>query len=423
MMRQFDHVVVGAGPAGGAAAIELAGGAPAHSVALVGAEPYAPYERPPLSKSTLLSALGDEGPQCLFGGIDGLAAAGVTTFIPAHVCSIDRSSKIVHLSSGERLAYGKLLLATGTSARRLQIPGADLPGLHYLRTYRDAIALAPAIRHGCSLVVIGGGFIGLEVASTARRAACNVVVVEAGAQLMGRAVPKVIADRMLDKFRSEGVDVRLDSTVAELRGTGEIASVVLGNGELLPADVVLAGIGAVPNDTIAKEAGLDVDNGIVADLHGRTSDPDVFAAGDVANRIQEVSGLPHWPKRLEAWEPALEQGVAAARAMLGQTAEPAKAPWVWSDQFDWNLQFAGYGELANLTIERHGPGPDVLTLFQLRGRRLVGVVTLNDPRSMAYGRRAVLQQTELDPARLADPSIPVKDALRGAAPAAQTIDN
>lgn len=419
-MQRFDYVVIGAGPAGGAAAVELAGSAAAPSVALVGAEPYAPYERPPLSKATLMSGLAGSGPQCLFGGIEGLTSSGVTTFIPASAASIDRSERVVHLASGEALAYGKLLLATGTSARELNVPGARLAGLHYLRTYDDAMALARQLREGRKLVVVGGGFIGLEVASTARRAGCEVAVIEAGPHLMGRAVPEAAASLVLDKFRSEGVTVRLNATVSELRGHDWVSSIVLNSGERLDADIVLAGIGAVPNDALARAAGLEVANGVVSAIDGRTSDPAIFAAGDVTYRLQDVPGYPRWSKRLEAWEPALEQGVSTARAMLGQTIEPARAPWIWSDQFDWNLQFAGHGELADEIIERHGSSPDILTLFQLCKRRLVGIVTLNDTRSMTFGRRALLQSAELDTARLADPGIPIKEALRPAANASRS---
>ncbi len=415
MMQRFEYVVIGAGPAGGAAAVELTRGAPTRSVALVGAEQYAPYERPPLSKAVLTSDPANEGPRCLFGDVDSLASTGVTPFIPARAASIDRAEGLVCLESGQVIAYDKLLLATGTSARRLDVPGAALAGIHYLRTYDDARALSPELRPGRKLVVVGGGFIGLEVASTACRAGCGVTVIEAGPWLMGRAAPTTVAIRVLEKFRSEGVEIRLNESVAKLHGDSRVTSVLLGSGARLNADIVLVGIGAVPNDALARAAGLEVANGIVTDLDGRTSDPSVFAAGDVASRLQQLDGYPSWAKRLEAWEPALEQGVAAARAMLGEVVAPASAPWIWSDQFDWNLQFAGHGELADEVVERPGATPDVLTLFQLRHRRLVGMVTLNDARSMTLGRRAVLQSAVLDPVRLADPTLSIREALRPAA--------
>lgn len=412
MMREFDYVVIGAGPAGGAAALELACSAATPSVALIGAEPYAPYERPPLSKATLLAGCGLTAPKFLFGGEKGLTAAGVTAFIPAIATSIDRQRRVVRLTSGDSLTYGKLLLAMGTSARALSVPGAELDGVHYLRTYDDAVTLAREVRGGRRLVVIGGGFIGLEVAASARCAGCDVAVIEAGPHLMGRAAPATAARMVLEKFRAEGVDVRLATSVAELRGPGRVTSVVLSNGEELPADVVLVGIGAAPNDTLAHAAGLDMGNGVLTDIVGQTSDPAIFAAGDVASRLQDVAGYPRWTKRLEAWEPAIEQGISTARAMLAQPVEPLSPPWIWSDQFDWNLQFVGHGELADEIVERPGATPNALALFQLCNRRLVGMVTLNDTRSMAYGRRAVLQSVELDPKRLADTSVPIREALR-----------
>ncbi|AJW98748.1 FAD-dependent oxidoreductase [Burkholderia gladioli pv. gladioli] len=418
--RPFDYVVIGAGPAGGAASLELVRNAAQPSVALIGTEPYAPYERPPLSKATLLSDSGPVGPQFLFGGIEGLSAAGVTTFIPETAALIDPQQRIVRLASGDSLSYGKLLLATGTSARTLQSPGAELDGVHYLRTYEDATGLAKKLRSRHKLVVIGGGFIGLEVAASARRAGCEVALIEAGPHLMGRAAPLEVARMVLEKFRAEGVDVRLATSVRELRGSTRVTSVLLSNGAELPADIVLIGIGAVPNDALARAIGLDVANGVVTDETGRTTDPSIYAAGDVACRLQNVAGFPQWTKRLEAWEPAIEQGVSTAHAMLGKPVEPASPPWIWSDQFDWNLQFVGHGELADEVVERTGTAPNSLTVFQLCNRRLVGMITVNDARNMALGRRAVLRPVELDTVRLTDPTIPIKEALRPVQATVQT---
>ena len=414
-MRRFDYVVIGAGPAGGAAALELARDVTAPSVALVGNEAHSPYERPPLSKSALRST-SVAGPQSLFGGAPALAAAGIVTFAPVIALSIDRVARTVHLSSGGTLNYGHLLIATGASARRLDTAGGDLPGVHYLRTHDDAVRLAPALSGGARLVVIGGGFVGLEVAATAKQAGCRVVVIEAGARLMGRAVPPEISFRVQRKFATEGVEIRLNASITRLRGQDAVDAVELSSGECIPADVVLAGIGAVPNDSLAGAAGLEVENGIVVDRDGQTSDPLIYAAGDVASRLQQVDGHPAWRKRLEAWEPALEQGAAVAYAMLGRPPRPLPAPWVWSDQFDWNLQFAGHGELADQTVARHGDNADALTLFQLSRSCLVGAVTLNDSRNMALCRRALDRPLKLDPRRLADRDIPLKEALRPAAP-------
>lgn len=412
-VQTYDYVVIGAGPAGGAAALELARDERRYSVALIGDERYAPYERPPLSKSTLRERGGFDAPQQLYGDLPDLRRAGVTPFIPDSVVSVSRESRSLALASGERLGYGALLFATGASPRRLHVSGATLPGVHYLRTYDDAVALAAEIRGRRKVVVIGGGFIGLEVAATASKAGCNVVVVEAGPRLLARAVPELISTAVLRKFESERVRVVLCEGARAIHGEARVESIELTNGARIDADCVLIGIGAVPNATLAISSGLEVSNGIIVDSDGRTSDPYCFAAGDVANRAQGLTTHPGYARRLEAWEPAIEQGVATAKVMLGISLASIVPPWVWSDQFDWNLQMAGHGDLADTQVIRRGESEDALSVFQLWHGQLIGVVTLNESRIMSLGRRALQRGAILDPAQLADPAIPIKDALYG----------
>lgn len=413
-VQTFDYVVIGAGPAGGAAALELARDARRYSVALIGDERYAPYERPPLSKATLREQGGCDAPQRLYGDLPDLRRAGVTPFIPDSVIEVCRTNRSLALASGGQLGYGALLFATGASPRQLLVPGATLPGVHYLRTYDDAIALAGKIRGRCKVAVIGGGFIGLEVAATARKMGCDVVVVEAGPRLLARAVPELISAAVLRKFEGEGVKVVFGEGVRAIHGEGRVGSIELTNGMRVDADCVLIGIGAVPNTTLAVSSGLDVGNGIIADSDGRTSDPYCFAAGDVANREQGLTTHPGYARRLEAWEPAIEQGVATAKVMLGTSLASITPPWVWSDQFDWNLQMAGHGDLADTHVVRRGANENAFSIFQLWQGQLIGVVTLNESRSMSLGRRALQRRVVLDPAQLADPAIPIKDALLGA---------
>jgi len=411
-MDFVEYLVIGAGPAGGAAARELARHAPPGSVLLVGEEPLAPYERPPLSKTTLadLANGADSPPRPMLGSAEELEAAGVRLLLGMRAGHIDRCARLVTLADGRRIGYGRLLLATGTRARRLGLAGADRPNVHYLRTYGDAVALAPRLVPGARVVIVGGGFIGLEVAATASRLGCAVAVLEAGPCLMGRALPAELAERFRAKFARHGVDVRLRAAVAALHGSESVESVRLGSGDTLPADLLVAGIGAVPNTELAEAAGLEVDDGILTDAAGATSDSCIHAAGDVARRMQGLATHPGHRVRLEAWEPALEQAVATAQAMLGRPSVPVRPPWMWTDQFDWNLQVAGHGQLADTQIVRP-LGEDRVAVFQLWQRRLIGAIALNAPREMALARRALQRPPTLDPERLADPSTPLREVL------------
>lgn len=411
-MEHFDFVVIGAGPAGGSAAMELARGGEAGRVALIGSEVHPPYERPPLSKAVLVG--GEPLPSFLLGDIEALRRSGIVPLLGQAAEAIDLAGRTVTLASGRRIGYGKLILSTGASARHLPIPGAALPGVHVLRTLDDANALSRDLREHRQVVVIGGGFIGLEVAAAARRLGCNVTVLEAGARLLGRVVPQMVAASVLRKYQDEGVIVRLGEAVTGLRGAARVQSVSLASGEILAADTVVVGVGAAPNDDIARRAGLRVVNGIEVDADGRTSDAHCYAIGDVCHRDQQLATHPGYSRRLEAWEPAVEQGVEVARHLKGVTRAAPRSPWVWSDLFDWNLQIAGHGELADMEVVRPGKTRDAFTVFQLSQRRLVGLVTLNEGRHMLPGRRALQTGLLLDPLALAAPDISLKDALAGA---------
>lgn len=412
-MQHFEYVVIGSGPAGGAAAIELARNANRASVALIGEESFAPYERPPLSKGTLTAQQGGYQPQLLFGNVADLMAAGVTPFIPARAVSVDRTAQVVELASGVRMEYGSVLFATGATPRRLSVPGATLEGIHYLRTFDHAMALSAELRPRRKVVVVGGGFIGLEVSATARKAGCEVTVVETGPRLLARGVPEAISSAVARKFEVEGVNLIFGESVHAFRGDQRVHAVELNDGALLEADCVLVGVGAVPNTALAEEAGLEVRDGIRADVLGRTSDPRCFAAGDAAHRHQGLPSHPFYARRLEAWEPAIEQAIATAKVMLGESCEPVGFPWLWSDLFDWNLQIAGYGELADTTIVRPAVESDTITVFQLWQQRLIGVVTLNEGRNMTLLRRTMQRGELLDTDRLADPNVPLRQALSG----------
>ena len=409
--EHFRFVVIGAGPCGGRAALDLAEATGPGKVALVGDEGLPPYERPPLSKS-FLKAEASPAPPILFG-LDRYAKAGACTILDNPAYAIRAAQREVVLQSGRRLRYDGLLIATGAGARRLTIEGADLPGLLYLRSASDAKALRAELHGAAQIVIIGGGFIGLETAASARALGLEVTVIEAGQRLLGRSVPGLIADAVLRTFRANGVDVALGTSPTRIVGDIAAKGVELDDGRMYRADAVIVGIGCAPNVALGESAGLAVENGIVTDGDGRTSDASIFAAGDVSSRhVAAIRGY----RRLEAWEPALERGSAVAAAMLGKPTPPERPPWAWSDQFDMNIQVAGHGDLANREILVGDPTSPSFTVLQCVGDSLVGVAGLNAGREIAFCRRALAVGATV---RAGSLSAPLKDMLAIEAPGAR----
>ncbi len=345
-------VIIGAGECGTRAALALRELGHAGPVTLLGDEAGLPYERPPLSKEILTAE--NPAPR-IIAGADRLSEV---TYRPGiGVEAIDRAARMLLLADGERLAYDRLLIATGARPRPLPLPGADGPNTATLRTWRDAERLRAHLGPGRRLIVIGGGFIGLELAATARQRGTEVTLLEAQSRLLARGVPAAIADLLAERHRAEGVDLRLDARIECVTEAG----VHLLDGTLLPADLVVIGIGAIPNIELAAAAGLAIDNGIAVDATLRTSDPHIFAAGDCC-----AFPLPRLGRRvrLESWRAAQELGALAARNMLGQAVPLALTPWFWSDQYDLTLQVAGLAEGAATEIRRE-VGPGAFILFHL----------------------------------------------------------
>ncbi len=401
-------VVIGAGQAGGWAAKTLRDEGFEGRIVVVGEEPYPPYERPPLSKEVLLgkepaesSYLWPEGSFDLWGVElrSGVAATG-----------IDRTAKTVSLGDGETLAYDKLLIATGGRVRELPLEGTALGGVHYLRGIDDSAAIRGDLGEGASIVVIGGGWIGLEVAAAARMLGAEVAVVEALDMLCARALTPEIAAYLLKIHRGRGVDVRLGAAVEALTGDGRVSGVRLAGGETLAATAVVIGIGIVPNVELAEAAGLEVDNGIRVDALCRTSDPDIFAAGDVTNH---PNGLLGRNIRLESWENAQNQGIAAARAMLGGDTPYCEIPWFWSDQYDVNIQLVGLPAGFDETVTRGERAEGSFVEFYIKDGRIDGAAAINSPRDIRFARRLMQAEKIVDPAALADPAVKLQALLRG----------
>jgi 3-phenylpropionate/trans-cinnamate dioxygenase ferredoxin reductase component len=330
-------LIIGAGHAGGSVAANLRQLGSDAPITVIGDEPYLPYQRPPLSKAWLkgdvaFSAVGLR-PQSFYD------QRGIVLRLDARATAIDREAHTIALTSGEALPYGTLILATGARARRLGFAGEDLPGVHVLRTIADADRVKAGLISGQRLVVIGGGYIGLEVAASARLKGMHVVVIEREARLLARVASPPISTFMQNFHERQGVTFRLEMGVFgfDVRD-GDVRGVRLDDGQVEAADMVLVGVGAVPNTELAEAAGLACNNGIVVDLEARTSDPDVFAIGDCTERP-----LPHYGcrARLESVASALEQARQAAAAICGAKAPAPEVPWFWSDQYDLKLQIAG----------------------------------------------------------------------------------
>ncbi|HWJ75660.1 MAG TPA: FAD-dependent oxidoreductase [Kaistia sp.] len=341
-------VVIGAGEAGARAAVALRENGFAGTITIIGDEHHLPYERPPLSKA-VLTGPDEPAPPHILDDTQ-LAAHGVDLLHGTAATAIDRDAHRVALEGHDPLPYDRLLIATGARARRLAVPDAGAKTVHYLRSFPEALALRRRLVPGHRLVVIGGGFIGLELAAAARARGATATVIEMAPRLLGRAVPAALASLIAARHEAEGVRLVLGATIARIEISAEDRRVVLGNGDTVTGDTIVAGVGALPETALAEAAGLAIDNGVAVDAHLATDDPDIFAAGDCCS-------FPHALYdgrriRLEAWRNAQDQGNAVAKAMLGANERYEAVPWFWSDQYDLTLQIAGLSDLATRTVTR-----------------------------------------------------------------------
>jgi NADPH-dependent 2,4-dienoyl-CoA reductase/sulfur reductase-like enzyme len=407
-VARLSAVIVGAGHAGGRAVKVLREAGFKGSITLIGAEPHLPYERPPLSKE-FLQVPGARQSWVLEP--DYVQQQDIQVRLGCSVVSIDRGRQVLTLDDASEVAYDRLLLATGASVRQLSIPGYPAADIHYLRTIADAQALERRLAPGRRVAIIGGGFIGLEVAASARARGCEVVVLEAADRLLPRLGSAEASEHVLRHHLRCGIDVRLGARLAGCDGR----RLRLSDGGVLDTDLLVAGIGVSPNIELASRAQLATDDGIVTDEHGRTSDPNIFAAGDVTRQWNPALGR---RVRLESWQNANLQAEAAARSMLGLPPVRCEPPWVWSDQGSLNLQVAGAPAEIDRTIVRHDDADDSTSIFQFLGERLVGGITANRAKEMALIRRVLTDPTSsFDLSMLTDASIPLRRAMRTTAKA------
>jgi len=394
-------IIVGAGHAGGRAALTLREEGYTGRLILIGDEAHLPYERPPLSKGLLQGSIDLAG--CSLCDEARLAELDIEHIAGNSVRQLDPAQQRLQLADGQWLAYAGLLLATGGRARRL--PQAQANVL-YLRTHDEALALKAALRPGARLVVVGGGFIGLEVAATARSLGCAVTLLEAGPRLAGRVLPAVISEALLDVHRLHGVEVRLNVALESI----DADAVVLVDGQRLPCDLVVVGIGMQPNIALAAAAGLDVGQGIRVDAHLRTSAPNVYAAGDVCE-----FRLDGQYQRQETWRNAEAQGRHAALNLLGRELAFESLPGFWSDQYDWGLQTVGVS--TALTVSRPLPTSGLLLFYLDAEHHLQGACGWAPGNSVAKDiklcERLISARIPLNPTSLADPDLSLKQLLRG----------
>jgi 3-phenylpropionate/trans-cinnamate dioxygenase ferredoxin reductase subunit len=357
--EQPGMVIVGAGECGARAALALREQGYAGPVTLVGAERHHPYERPPLSKGTL-DHRAEPAPKSIASPAH-FAERRITLLAPAEAVAIDRVRRVLQLGDGATLPYEKLLLATGAVPRLLPM-AAGLRRCVALRTFDDALAIRAHLGPGRRLAVIGGGFIGLELAAAARQAGAAVSVVETQGRILQRGVPAEIAAVIHERHASAGVRIFCGAAISSIIDTGEGVELYLSDGGCVAADLAVIGIGAVPNAALAEAAGLAVDNGVAVDTHLRTSDPHILAAGDCCSFPLSIYGGRR--VRLEAWRNAQEQGTLVAINMLGRDDHHVAVPWFWSDQYELGLQVAGLADEATDTVRRD-IGKDAFLLFHL----------------------------------------------------------
>ena len=396
-------VIVGAGLAGHAAASALRAAGYDGALTLIGRENRPAYDRPPLSKAAIMD---EAEPQPSWLAQSGPLQADHRQGVS--VVGIDRSAKTVQLFDGGAHPYDKLLLALGAKPRPLTVPGGERALL--LRNFEDAVALRACFQPGRRIVIIGGGFIGLELAASALKRGCRVTVIEAQPRLLTRGVPESIARIIHDRHLAAGVDIRTGVGIAAI-GTG---SVQLADGGTLSCDVVVAGIGAAPETALAEAAGLAVANGITVDATLRTGDPDIFAAGDCCSFPHPLFGGERI--RLEAWRNAQDQGAFVARAMLGAEAAYAAIPSFWSDQYDLSMQIAGLPGLGISTVTRQATETTQLLFHLAGGGRLVGASGIGPGNAVArdikLAEMLIARAARPDPQALAAPAVSLKALLK-----------
>ena len=398
-------VVVGAGQAGSSLVAKLRTLGYAGQITLIGEEAAPPYQRPPLSKAYLL---GDMALERLFLRPESFYAEnGIDLRLSDTAVSIDRADKVV-IAGGEAIPYDQLALTTGSVPRRL--PGAiggELGGVHVVRTLADVDAMAPDCVAGRRVLIVGGGYIGLEAAAVCAKLGLQVTLVEMAPRILQRVACAETADYFRDLHRTHGVDLREGVGLTRLTGEGHVTGAVLDDGSELPVDMVIVGVGITPATALAEAAGLSIDNGIAVDALGRTSDPAIWAAGDCASFPLGAGRI-----RLESVPNAIDQAECVAENMLSAGKDYVPQPWFWSDQYDVKLQIAGLNTGYDHVVTRPGDKPGSQSVWYYGGARLLAVDAMNDPRAYMVGKRLIDAGKSPTAAVIADPATELKTLLK-----------
>jgi 3-phenylpropionate/trans-cinnamate dioxygenase ferredoxin reductase subunit len=395
-------VIVGASHASVQAIDTLRREGHAGPIVLVGDEPFLPYNRPPLSKKYLAGEL--ERERLWLRSAQYYEQHGVETRLGVRVTAIDCGDRRLRLGDGGEVGYDKLLLCVGSRPRRLEVPGHDLAGIHCLRTIADVDAIRAGLAGARRLVVVGAGYIGLEAAACARQLGLEVTVLEMADRPMHRVVAPELSAFYVRRHEREGVRIECNTSVTAFAGDGRVRTVVCGDHEF-PAELVIVGVGILPDVTLAAAAGLRCDNGLWVDEQCRTSDPNVFAAGDCTNHPSVRYGR---RVRLESVDNAVEQAKTAALTMCGKPARHAHVPWFWSDQYDVKLQIAGLSEGYDQAVLRGDAESGSFALYYLARGELLAVDAVNSMKDFMNGKKWIAERKHPDPARLADPSVDLK---------------
>jgi len=402
------HIVIaGAGHAGGRAAEALRAVGHKGKITLLGKERHPPYERPPLSKE-LLAGTGTVEKTYL-RPLAWYAEAGIDLRLGVEVREIDPRAQRVRLGDASELPYDAVMLTTGARPRILPVAGGEGPRVFYLRDIEDCLGLRERLVPDARLAVVGAGFIGLEIAATARKRGAAVTVLELAPQVLARVAPPQIAAYVADLHQRHGVEIRTGAIVTGIEDTGSGVVVRTASGEGIAADIAAVGIGVQPNVELAASAGITIDDGIKVDEFGRSSDAAIYAAGDATRHFNPL--CKRWI-RLEAWQNAQNQAIAVAKVMAGGSEPFAEVPWFWTDQFDMNLQTAGPPGPWDKLVWRGEPAERSFTVFHLFEGRPVAATTVNNVRDMRFARMIVGRGQPVDPAALADKSVKLQDLCR-----------
>jgi 3-phenylpropionate/trans-cinnamate dioxygenase ferredoxin reductase component len=385
-------IIIGAGQAGFQAAHSLRQGGFAGKITLVGDEPYLPYQRPPLSKAFMLGTQDEEG--LLLRQPDFYVQNTIDITIKQRAIAIHRTQKHVQLTDGQQLQYDHLVLATGARVRKLELQGAELDGVFYMRSLDDAKDIKSRMESATNIIVIGGGFIGLEFAAVARKFGKNVTIIEAQSRLMARAVAPIMSEYFAQQHQAHGVNILLNTQIDSIIGHTKVSGLKLKDGTIILADLVVVGIGVIANDTLAHEAGLTCKNGIVVDECLCTIDPAIYAIGDC---VQHHNVFANAAIRVESVQNAIDQAKCVANNIMGEKIPYKAVPWFWSDQYDLKLQMVGINTGFDMAVTRGDSATRKFSVFMYKEGQLIGIDCVNRPADHMLGRKLIGQGLNVPP--------------------------